>query len=252
VLEVRPLQSSNPAFSETFVENFAYANSQSRTMTVEGTAIKAVLLLAIMSTTFCVAWTMTETGKMSYAVIGVSSLLSFVVAMITCFKPLSAPWTSPIYAALQGIALGGISRAVEATTYPGIALQAVVLSGGVTFLMLFIYATRLIKVTGQLASAVIAATGGICLLYLGMWIYSMFGGDTTLITGSGPFSIGFSVFVVGLAAFNLLLDFDFIEKGSEQHLSKAMEWYGAFALMITLVWMYRQILDLLRKLNSRD
>jgi uncharacterized YccA/Bax inhibitor family protein len=246
------VQSSNPAFSESFVENFAYANSQTRTMTVEGTAIKAVLLLAIMSATFGLAWTMTETGKMSYAVIIGSSLAAFVVAMITCFKPLSAPFTSPFYAALQGVALGGISRAVEATSYPGIALQAVVLTGGVTFLMLFIYATRLIKVTGQLASAVIAATGGICLLYLGMWVYSMFGGDTSMITGSGPIGIGFGVFVVGLAAFNLLLDFDFIEKGAQANLSKAMEWYGAFALMITLVWMYRQILDLLRKVNGRD
>jgi uncharacterized YccA/Bax inhibitor family protein len=246
------LQSSNPAFSDTFVENFAYANSQSRTMTVEGTATKAVLLLAIMSTTFAVAWSMTETGKMSYGVIGVSSLLAFVVAMFTCFKPLSAAWTSPIYSALQGIALGGISRAVEATTYPGIALQAVILTSGVTFLMFVIYATRLIRVTGQLASAVIAATGGICLLYLGAWIYSMFGCDISLIQGSSNFSIGFSFFVVGLAAFNLLLDFDFIEKGAQSHLDKRMEWYGAFALMITLVWMYRQILDLLRKMNSRN
>jgi uncharacterized YccA/Bax inhibitor family protein len=223
-------------------------------MTVEGTAVKALILLAIMMVTFIFAWNMTQTGGMSYGVIIGASIAGFVVAMITCFKPMAAPWTSPIYSALQGIALGGISRAFEDPRigYPGIAVQAVALTGGVTFLMLFLYATRIIRVTGQLASAIMAATGAVCLLYMVSFVMSMFGGSMPFIHESGTIGIAFGIFVVGLAAFNLLLDFDFIEKGAEARLSKAMEWYGAFALMITLVWMYRQILDVLRKINSRD
>ncbi len=248
------MQSSNPAFSNSFVENFSHADSPSRTMTVEGTAVKAMVLLAIMMTTFGCAWSMTESGSMSYGVIIGASIFGFIVAMVTCFKPLLAPWTSPFYAALQGIALGGISRAFEDPRigYPGIALQAIALTGGVTFVMLIIYATRLIRVTGQLASAIMAATGAVCLLYLASMVMSMFGASVPFIHSNGTIGIAFSVFVVGLAAFNLLLDFDFIETGARENYSKAMEWYGAFALMITLVWMYRQILDLLRKINSRD
>ncbi len=253
-LEVIPLQSSNPAFSNTFVQNLTFAETRSRTMTVEGTAIKALVLLAVMMATFTLAWNLTETGRMSYGVITGSSIAGFIVAMVICFKPTAAPLASPIYAALQGVALGGISRAFEDPRigYPGIAVQAVALTGGVTFLMLLLYATRLIRVTGQLTSAILAATGAVCLLYVVSAVMSLFGGSMPFIHESGPIGIAFGVFVVGLAAFNLLLDFDFIEKGAEQHLSKNMEWYGAFALMLTLVWMYLQILDLLRKINSRD
>ncbi len=245
------MQSSNPAFSNTFVQNFSYADSPVRTMSVEGTAIKALGLLAILMVAFGFSWTMTESGQMSYGVIMGSVIIGLVVGLITCFKPTIASITGPIYSVAEGIALGAISRAFE-VRYPGIAVQAVALTGGVTFLMLFIYATRIIRVTGQLASAIMAATGGIALVYLASWIMGMFGMQIPLIHSSGTFGIAFSVFVVGLAAFNLLLDFDFIEKGSESHLSKNMEWYGAFALMMTLVWMYIQILDLLRKINSRN
>ena len=245
------MQTSNPAFSDNFARNFEVASTRSTTMTVQGTATKAFVLLAIMMSTAYFAWTRTEDGSMAYGALIGSGIGAFVVAMITCFKPTIAMWTSPVYAALQGICLGAISRAFE-MRWPGIVVQAVALTGGVTFLMLFVYATGLIKVTGQLAAGIVAATGAICLVYLVSFLMSMFGGHMPYIHESGPIGIGFGVFVVGLAAFNLLLDFDFIDQGARHGLSKNMEWYGAFALMITLVWMYRQILDLLRKINSRD
>jgi len=245
------LQTHNPAFSNNFVQNLEMASSRSTTMSVQGTATKAVVLLGIMMTTAYFAWTGTEAGTMAYGAIIGSGIAAFIVAMITCFKPTIAMWTSPVYAGLQGIFLGAISRAFE-MRFPGIVVQAVALTGGVTFLMFVIYATGLIKVTGQLTAGIAAATGAICLVYLVSFLMSMFGGHMPYIHDSGPIGIGFGVFVVGLAAFNLLVDFDFIERGAQSGLSKNMEWYGAFALMITLVWMYQQILDLLRKLNSRN
>lgn len=250
LLEVRPLQTSNPAFSEKFAQNFDYAGARSTAMTVQGTALKAFVLLVIMTTTACVAWTMIESGSMPYGVAIGSAIAAFVVGLITCFKPTIAMWTSPVYSALQGIFVGSISRAVE-VRYPGVVVQAVALSGAVTFLMLFVYATGIIKVTGQLVTGIVAATGAIALLYLVNLIMRAFGADIPFIQSNGPFGIAFSVFVVGLAAFNLLLDFDFIDRGSKSGLSKQMEWYGAFGLMVTLVWLYLEVLRLLTKLNSR-
>jgi len=245
------LQSTNPAFSQSFAQNFDYAGTRSNTMTVQGTAMKAFVLLAIMMTTAGYSWTRVAEGSMSIGLAVGSGIGAFVLAMITIFRPTASPYTSPLYAGLQGICLGAISRIFEAR-FPGIVVQAVALTGGVTFLMLFIYATRLIRVTGQLTAAIVSATGAIFLVYMASWIMSMFGTRIPYIHDSGPIGIGFGLFVVGLAAFNLLLDFDLIEQGSNQGWAKSMEWYGAFALMITLVWMYRQILDLLRKINGRD
>ena len=245
------MQSSNPAFSDTFVGNLTLSQDRSRVMTVEGTALKAFVLLAAMLLTASISWSMVGDRTLSITALAVSGIAAFVIALVTCFKPTLAPITAPLYAASQGFCLGAISRVFEAS-YPGIVIQAVALTGGVTFLMLTLYATRLIRVTGQLTSAVIAATGAIALVYLASFVMHLFGMQMPYIHDTGPIGIGFSVFVVGLAAFNLLLDFDFIERASRERLEKSMEWYGAFALMVTLVWMYRQILDLLRKLNDRD
>jgi uncharacterized YccA/Bax inhibitor family protein len=249
-VEELSLQTNNPAFSRTFAQNFDYAGTRIGTMTVQGTALKAMLLLAIAMSTATFAWVQTEQGTLTGGFLMGSLIGGFVFALITMFKPTLAPWTSPIYAALEGIFLGALSRIVD-LKYPGIAIQAVGLTGGVTFLMLFVYVTGIIKVTGQLVSAIVAATGAIALLYLATILLSLFNIKIPFIFEAGPIGIAFSLFVVGLAAFNLLLDFDFIERGSQAGLSKTMEWYGAFGLMVTLIWLYLEVLRLLSKLRSR-
>ena len=244
------MQTSNPAFSETFAKNFDYAGVKSTTMTVQGTALKAMVLLAILMATATYAWSEASNQSLAPGLLIGSAIGGFVVALITMFKPTLAPWTAPVYAALEGIFLGAISQFTD-VKYPGIALQAIALTGGVTFLMLFLYVTGLIKVTGQLATGIMAATGALALFYLVTIVLSLFHIQVPFVFGSSPIGIAFSVFVVGLAAFNLLLDFDFIERGSQAGLSKSMEWYGAFGLMVTLIWLYLEILRLLRKINDR-
>jgi uncharacterized YccA/Bax inhibitor family protein len=249
-VEDRSLQTNNPAFSQNFAQNFDYAGTRSGTMTVQGTALKTMVLLAIAMGTAYFAWVNTEKGSLDNGFLIGSLIGGFVVALITMFKPTLAPWTSPVYAALQGIFLGAVSRVVD-LKYPGIAIQAVALTGGVTFVMLFVYVTGIIRVTGQLVSAIVAATGAIALVYLVSLLMQLFGARMPFIFDSSPIGIAFSVFVVGLAAFNLLLDFDFIERGSQAGLSKTMEWYGAFGLMVTLVWLYLEVLRLLQKVYGR-
>jgi uncharacterized YccA/Bax inhibitor family protein len=245
------LQTNNPAFSDTFAQNWAIADTRSTTMTVQGTCLKAMVLLAVVMASAAFSWVQSENGAMTSGMLIGSLVGGLVFFFMTALKPAWAPWTAPLYSACQGVLLGVISRYAE-IQYEGIAIQAVALTGGVTFLMLFFYVTGIIKVTGQLATGIVAATGAIALLYLVSFVMSMFGAHIPFIHGNGMLSIGFSVFVVGLAAFNLLLDFDFIDRGANQyHLSKSMEWYGAFGLMVTLIWLYLEVLRLLQKVNSR-
>jgi uncharacterized YccA/Bax inhibitor family protein len=245
------LQTSNPAFSQTFAQNFDYADARSTTMTVQGTAMKSFVLLAIVMFTAAFSWIQTEQDPSLIGPLRIGSLLgAMVFFFMTVFKPTWAAWTSPLYAAFEGVFLGMISRLVE-LRYPGIAIQAVGLTCAVTFVMLFIYVTGIIKVTGQLVTGIVAATGGIALLYMATYVLGFFGIRIPFIFEAGPIGIAFSVFVVGLAAFNLLLDFDYIDRGAQAGLSKRMEWYGAFGLMVTLIWLYLEVLQLLAKLNSR-
>ena len=166
--------------------------------------------------------------------------------------------TAPIYAAVEGVFLGAISQIVElkygdrVSGAGGIVMQAVSLTGGVLFVMMFVYATRIIRVTEKLQMAIVAATGALALFYIVSMVLSMFGfGTMPVVFTASPMGIGFSLFVVGLAAFNLLLDFDFIEKSAQHEAPKYMEWYGAFGLMVTLIWLYMEILRLLMKLADR-
>jgi len=193
-MEVRPLQSNNPAFSQTFAQNLDYSGGRTATMTVQGTALKALVLLAILSATAAFSWIETEKGTMTTGFLIGSVAGGFVLALITMFKPTLAPWTSPVYAALEGIFLGALSRMTD-ERYPGLAIQAVALTGGVMFLMLFVYVTGIVKVTGQLTSAIVAATGAIALLYLATIVLSMFHIQVPFIMGSSPIGIAFSLFV---------------------------------------------------------
>ncbi len=169
--------------------------------------------------------------------------------MVTIFKKEWSPVTSPIYALLEGLALGGISAAID-LRYPGIAIQAVGLTFGTLFVLLLAYRSGLIQVTQKFRLGIIAATGGIMLFYLLEMVLGFFGIRFMAINGSGPIGIAFSLFVVAIAALNLVLDFDFIEKGVQFGAPKYMEWYGAFGIIVTLVWLYLEILRLLSKLRG--
>jgi uncharacterized YccA/Bax inhibitor family protein len=181
---------------------------------------------------------------------GIGLVGGLVVAMVTIFKKEWSPITAPIYSLLEGLALGGISAMFE-HRYPGIAIQAVGLTFGTLFVLLIAYHSRVIRVTEKFKLGVVAATGGIAVFYLVQFVLGFFGVRFTAINGSGLLGIGFSVVVVIVAALNLVLDFDFIESGVSAGAPKYMEWYGAFGLIVTLVWLYLEILRLLSKINGR-
>ncbi len=253
------MKSNNPALAMGFNQYAAqgswgesYAAPRSTTMTVQGTVSKTFLLLAILSATALWAWNEAGSGNMTGGLLGGAAIGGFIVAMITCFKPTLAPWTAPVYAALEGVFLGALSKLVESRmpAYQGIAIQAVGLTCGTLFIMLTLYLTRTIRVTDKLAAGIMAATGAVCLMYLLTMVLHLFGVNVPFIHAGGKIGILFSLFVVGLAAFNLLLDFDMIEKGVAYGAPKSMEWYGAFGLMVTLVWLYLEVLRLLQKVYS--
>ncbi|QEH33223.1 Bax inhibitor 1 like protein [Aquisphaera giovannonii] len=252
------MATSNPAFSQDMFAGYdqVYGVPRSAVTTVQGTMAKCFLLLAIMTGTALWSFHSLASGDLSMGVVPVAGIAGFVLAMVTIFKPTAAPWTSPVYAAMEGVFLGAISQLVEmrfAKAYPGIALQAVMLTASTLLVMLFVYGSGLIRVTERLKAGVVMATGAVGLFYLVAMVMRLFGAEMPLLWSSSLAGIGFSVVVVGIAAFNLLLDFDFIEEAAARQAPKYMEWYGAFGLMVTLVWLYLEILRLLQKVaNSRD
>lgn len=220
------------------------------TMTIPGTVNKTALVLLLLLITASLTWNMgVEDGRVGgFILIGVIGGL--ITALVTVFKKNWAPITAPIYAAFEGLALGGISAMFEAR-YPGIVSQAVFLTFGTLAALLIAYRSGWIKATENFKLGVAAATGGIFFVYLISFVVGFFGVNIPLIHGSGTFGIIFSLFVVVIAALNLVLDFDFIEEAAERGAPKYMEWYGAFGLMVTLIWLYLEILRLLAKLQQR-
>ncbi len=219
-------------------------------MTVRGTVNKTALALLLLFITASFVWNQATAGAPVGLWIGVGVIGGLITALITVFKRTWAPITTPAYAVLEGLALGGISAMFEAK-YPGIVSQAVFLTFGTLGGLLLAYRSGLIKATENFKLGIVAATGGIFFVYMIGFILSLFGSGIPLIHSSGTFGILFSVFVVVIAALNLVLDFDFIEEGAEQGAPKYMEWYAAFGLMVTLIWLYLEILRLLAKLQSR-
>jgi uncharacterized YccA/Bax inhibitor family protein len=183
--------------------------------------------------------------------IAVGTIGGLIFAMVTVFKKTWAPITAPIYAVLEGLALGGISAIYE-VRFAGLPMQAVGLTFGVLVALLLVYRTGIIRVTDKFRMGVVAATGGIFVFYLLTWILGFFGVRFPSVFGAGLLGIGISVAIVIVAALNLVLDFDLIESGTRAGAPKYMEWYGAFGLMVTLIWLYLEILRLLSKLRSRD
>jgi uncharacterized YccA/Bax inhibitor family protein len=249
------MKSSNPAFraleSQVQAGTMDWSEARSATMTVQGTAIKALILTAILMTTAAWSWIATGRGQVAMPILIGAMVVGLVTGLVTCFKPNVAPYTAPLYAAAQGVFLGAISHIFNAR-YPGIVVNAVSLTMMTLFGMLVIYSSGWIRVTDKLRAGVMAATMAIMGVYLVSMLLRMFMGTSIpYIHESGPIGIAFSLFVVGLAAFNLLLDFDSIDQGVSQGLPKTYEWFGAFGLMVTLIWLYLEILRLLAKLQDR-
>ncbi|MGA3171142.1 MAG: Bax inhibitor-1/YccA family protein [Chthoniobacteraceae bacterium] len=223
-----------------------------RTMTVQGTVHKTALLLLLTILSASYAWGMYYKGEseMMPMLLGVGAIGGFIVAMITVFKKTWSPVTAPLYALFEGLVVGGLS-AMFAGSYQGIVIQAVMLTFGVLAALLAAYTFGLVKASQNFVRGVVAATGGIMLLYLATFVLGFFGIQMPAIYGNGPIGIGFSVVVVIIAALNLVIDFDFIETGAKAGAPKYLEWYAAFSLLVTLIWLYLEILRLLAKLSSR-
>jgi uncharacterized YccA/Bax inhibitor family protein len=219
-------------------------------MTIGGTVNKTFILLGLLILTAAWVWgkAMVLEPVGAYLMIGIFGGL--IMAIATVFKPTWAPVTAPAYAALEGLFIGGISAIFE-TRYPGIVMQAVALTFGTLFCLLVAYRSGMIKATENFKLGVVAATGGIFVVYMVTMVLGFFGVAIPFIHGSGPIGILFSLFVVVIAALNLVLDFDFIEQGAEHGAPRYMEWFGAFGLMVTLVWLYIEILRLLSKMRER-
>ena len=240
-------RSGNPVMGNKFDGDAQFRDlPETQKMTLDGTVNKTGLLLALCFTTAAISWNMPNPALMGFGAIG-----GIVLALITIFRPTSAGTTAPLYAASQGLFLGGITVIFEAQ-YPGIAIQAIGLTFGTLASLLVCYKTGVIKPTENFRLMIVSATAGIALLYIVNIAMMVFGSGEGIgfIHSSGTFGIIFSLAVVAIAALNLVLDFDFIEQGSENGLPKHMEWFGAFSLMVTLVWLYLEILRLIAKLRS--
>ena len=239
------IRSGNPALnSKTFTSAI---QDGSGAMTIEGTVNKTAMSLLLLMATASYTWANPSGGLMVFGFIG-----GFIMAIVTIFKKTWAPYTVSGYALLEGLALGGISKYFD-IQYPGIASQAIFLTFGILAALLLAYKTGLIKPTENFKLGVFAATGGIAIMYLISFFMSMFGSGMSILNtnNTSMLSIGISLFVVVIASLNLVLDFDFIEEGSEKGAPKYMEWYGAFGLLVTLIWLYLEIIRLLAKLYTR-
>jgi uncharacterized YccA/Bax inhibitor family protein len=256
------MATANPAFNEAVFRRSAYAGTAGQVMTVEGSAIKTGILVVILLATAMFTWVQgagvqvgpngqVQIPPQIFGLLALGGIGGLITAFITIFMPRVSPITAPIYAALEGLALGGISVLID-IRYPGIAIQAVGVSVGTLICLLVLYSARMIRNSPKFTLGVVAATGGICVVYVIDMLMSFFGSRIPFIHESGLLGIGFSLFVVVIAAMNLILDFDFIEQGAARRAPKYMEWYGAFGLMVTLIWLYIEVLRLLAKLRGRD
>lgn len=240
-------KSSNPVFGEKLFNQQSAVGEEK--MTVNGTLNKTFMLSLLVFAGATISWNNFFAGQNITGLMLGGAIGGLIFALITIFKKEWAPITAPIYAFLEGLFLGGISAFFNAQ-FPGITLQAVALTFGVLVSMIFIYRNNIITVNDRFRGIMMMAIGSIFLVYMVSWIMSFFGGSIPFIHEGGIIGIGFSLVVVVIAGLSLLLDLDFIYKGSAAGLSKKLEWYGAFGLMVTLVWLYMEILRLLSKLRD--
>lgn len=260
-------KTSNPVFSEnSFTQSFA--GSTQGVMTMQGTINKSMILLLLVIVAASFTWNMATSGNSAaFGLMTAGAIIGLIFAFITIFKKDWAHITAPIYALCEGLFLGGLSAMVEtmltkteidasgaviASQSSGIVFNAVALTFGVFLVMFFLYKNRIIQPTRKFMLGVVAATGAIALLYLVNFIMGLFGAPLSFLHSPTPLGIGVSVVVVIIAALNLILDFKNIEDGVAQQAPKQMEWFAAFGLMVTLVWLYVEILRLLMLLMNRE
>jgi len=243
-------RSGNPTLNDSTFENSGHYGGTER-MTIDGTVNKSFITLAILLGAAFVTWSMFFNGQNVTPFMIGGAIGGLVVALIVSFKATTAPYLVPVYAALEGMFLGGLSATYE-SLYNGITLQASLLTMCVFVALLLAYKARIIKATENFKLGVFAATAGIMLLYLASFVLGFFGITIPYLHDNSLIGIGISLVILVVAALNLVLDFDFIESGAQQGAPKYMEWYGAFGLMVTLVWLYIEMLRLLAKIASRD
>ena len=242
------MRTSNPALNEsTFTREPSLTGAP--TMTIRGAVNKSTLLVAVCAISAAFSWKLALSGPGMGLAIG-GALVGFIIGLVLCFKHTWAPVLAPAYAVAEGLFLGGISAVANAASN-GIVLQAVALTFGVLFALLAAYQMRLIRASEKFKLGVMAATGGIAIFYLIAMVLGFFGIHLAFLHEGGTFGILFSVFVVTIAALNLVLDFDLIENGAKAGAPKYMEWFAAFGLLVTLVWLYLEVLRLLQKMNRR-
>ena len=250
-------KSGNPTLSEKRFNDTVLDQvvTHENAMTVRGTLNKfGFLFLMVMGTAFY-SWKEFAGGGNVQPLIWIGALGGLVVAIVIMFKKEWSPYLAPAYALLEGLFVGAISayyNAAFAEKAPNLIINAVGLTFGVAIAMYLLYSFRIIKATEKFRAIIITATAGIAIFYLLTLVLRAFGIDIAFLHEGSAMGIGFSLFVVAIAALNLILDFDMIEKGSELGAPKYMEWYGAFGLLVTIVWLYLEILRLLAKLNSRN
>jgi uncharacterized YccA/Bax inhibitor family protein len=251
-------RTSNPAFSSKIFEKTFTDVTDDTVMTLKGTANKSFLMLLLVILGASYTWRIffqnpnpevIPPALMTYMLVG--GIGGFLISLLIMFRPVSSPWAAPVYAVLEGLFLGALSSFFE-FKMPGIVIQAASLTILTLLAMLFLYRTGIIKVTEKFRMGVFAATGGIALMYFAGFILRLFGVDFPMMHSGGTLGIVIGLVICGVAALNLVLDFDFIERGTANRLPKFMEWYASFALMVTLVWLYLEILRLLARINIRD
>lgn len=259
--------SSNPALKDDTFSRYAPGDrvkmERGDVMTVQGAVNKTMILLAICVGTSVFSWSAASSGAAyTTPMVFGGAIGGLIVALITMFKPAWSPITAPIYALLEGLFLGAVSYMYETSfggqstggglALSGIVVQAIGCTLGVAAMMLILYTFRIIKVTQKLRAGITMAVGGVLLFYIVSIVMSFFtDAGQALLHGTGPLSIGISLVIVAVASFSLLLDFDMIEKGAQQGAPNHMEWYAGFALLVTLVWLYLEMLRLLSKLRER-
>jgi uncharacterized YccA/Bax inhibitor family protein len=245
------MRTSNPVLRENTFREIPMVGAAEHVMTLQGVAGKTAILLGLAAVSAGFVWNrfLTAGDAAIYPWMIGGLIGGLVMALVCCFKQTAAPYVAPVYALLEGLFLGAVSALFNAA-YPGVVITAVGLTFGTLASLLLLYAAGTIRATENFKLGVVAATGGILLFYLASWVMRLFGATMPFLHDAGPIGIGISLVIVVIAALNLVLDFDFIEKGVEARAPKYMEWYAAFGLMVTLVWLYLEILRLLGKLRK--
>jgi uncharacterized YccA/Bax inhibitor family protein len=238
--------------TDRIFEKSGAISQDAQSMSIPGTLNKIGIMLLLTLASAAYTWNMVLTDPSRAGILAmVGAIGGFIIAMVTVFRPQSSAFTAPVYAMLEGLFLGAISAMLNAA-YPGIAFQAVLLTIGTLFTMLFLYRSGTIRATPRFRRGVMMATGAVFFAYLFSWILSLLGMPVGFLHSAGPLGLLINLAIVVVAALNLIMDFDFIERGSQMGAPKYMEWYGAFGLMVTLIWLYITFLRILAIFSGRD